>query len=216
VRTGKPQVSYRETVTERAEHSSFFSKVIGTTTLHAGVTLRVEPVKEGIDIKIKLPCELPREFLDATRQSLEDGMIAGPMLGYSITNIKVTVIGVEFSEDEASDIAFKAAAAQAFREAYEKAGPALLEPIMEVEVISPEEYMGDLIADLNTRRGRIEVVENIKEHKLIKAYVPLAASFGYATTLRSLSQGRASFAMHFSHYALLPEEERHKLFDYLA
>jgi len=216
VRTGKPQVSYRETVTQKVEHSSIFSKVIGTATHYAGISLKLEPAEQGADVKIRLPQELPREFLDAIKQSLEDGMIAGPMLGYSITNVKVTVVGVQFREEEASDIAFKAAAAQTFREAYEKAGPALLEPIMDVEVISPEEYMGDIIGDLNTRRGRIDVVENIKEHKLIKAYVPLAASFGYATSLRSLSQGRASFAMHFSHYALLPEEERRKLFDYLA
>ncbi|MBN2379452.1 elongation factor G [candidate division WOR-3 bacterium] len=216
VRTGKPQVSYRETVTQKVEHSSVFSKIIGTTTHYAGVSLKLEPREQGIEVKIHMPQELPREFLDAIRKSLEDGMIAGPMLGYSITNLKVTVVGAQFREEEASEVAFKAVAAQAFREAYEKAGPALLEPIMDVEVISPEEYMGDIICDLNSRRGRIEVVENIKEHKLIKAFVPLAASFGYATTLRSLSQGRASFAMHFSHYALLPEEERRKLFDYLA
>jgi len=122
---------------------------------------------------------------------------------------------VEFREEDASDIAFKAAASQAFSEAYQKASPALLEPIMDVEVITPEPYMGDVIADINTRRGKIEELTNIKEQKLIKGFMPLAASFGYATALRSLTQGRASFAMHFSHYAILPETERKKLFDYL-
>jgi elongation factor G len=129
--------------------------------------------------------------------------------------VRVTVTGVDYREDEASDVAFKAAAAHAFTQAYQKASPALLEPIMDVEVITSDEYMGDVIADINSRRGRIEQVENIKEQKLVKAFVPLAESFGYATALRSLTQGRASFAMHFSHYAILPEELRKRLFDYL-
>jgi len=215
VRTGKPQVSYRETVTQPAEHSAVFSKLLGQKTHYAGVTLKLTPHKDGKEVKIRLAHELPREFLDAMRQSLEGCFSAGPMLGYPITNIRVTVTDADYKEDEASDVAFRAAAAQAFQEAYEKASPALLEPIMEIEVITPEEYMGDVISDINTRRGKIEVVENIKEHKLIKALVPLAASFGYATSLRSLSQGRASFAMHFSHYVVLPEEERRKLFNYM-
>ncbi len=214
VRTGKPQVSYRETVTKKVEHSYVFSRMIGTTAHYAGVTLRVEPYKEGTDVKIKLSSELPREFLDAVRMSLEGLFTAGLMMGFPITNLKITVTAVDYREDQASDIAFKAAASQAFQEAYNKAAPALLEPIMDIEVITPEEYMGDIIADLSTRRGRIEAVENIKEHKFIKAFIPLASSFGYATTLRSLSQGRASFAMHFARYELLPEAERRKLFDY--
>ncbi|MBA7631098.1 Elongation factor G [subsurface metagenome] len=216
VRTGKPQVSYRETVTQKVEHSTTFSRLIGQKTHYAGVTLRLEPYNKGKDIKIHLPQELPREFLDAIRQSLNDSFSAGSMLGYPITNVRVTVTGVDYREDEASEVAFKAAAAQAFTEAYQKASPALLEPIMDVEVITPEEYMGDVLADISTRRGKIEEVESIKEHKLINGFVPLAASFGYATALRSLTQGRASFAMHFSHYALLPEAERRKLFDYLT
>lgn len=216
VRTGKPQVSYRETITRKAEHHSTFSRLIGQKTHYAGVRLELEPHEAGKEVKIHLTEPLGREFLDAIHRSLEDSFSAGPMLGYPITNVRVRVTDVDYREDEASEVAFKAAAAQAFTDAYRKASPALLEPIMDVEVITSEEYMGDVIADINTRRGKIELVEDIKEQKLIKGFVPLAASFGYATALRSLTQGRASFAMHFSHYALLPEEERSKLFDYLT
>lgn len=216
VRVGKPQVSYRETITDKAEHSYTFDRLIGQTAHHAGVTLKLEPYDGGKDVRVKLASELPREFLDALRMSLEEAYSAGPMAGYPVTNVRVTATDVDYREDTASDIAFKAAASHAFTEAYQKAGPALLEPIMDVEVITPEDYMGDVIADLGTRRGRIEEVASIKDHKLIKGFVPLAASFGYATTLRSLTQGRASFAMHFDHYELLPEAERRKLFDYLT
>jgi elongation factor G len=215
VRTGKPQVSYRETITEKVEHTATFSRIIGQKAHYAGVTLKLEPHEDGKKVAIHLPAPLPRELLDAIQKSLEDSFSAGPMLGYPITNVSVTVTGVDYREDEASDVAFKAAAAHAFTQGYQKASPALLEPIMDVEVITSDEYMGDVISDINTRRGRIEQVENIKEQKLVKAFVPLAESFGYATALRSLTQGRASFAMHFSHYALLPEELRKKLFDYL-
>ncbi len=216
VRTGKPQVSYRETVTRKTEHSFTFSRLIGQKTHYAGVTLKMEHHEGGKDVRIKLTLPIPREFLDAMRQSLTDSFSAGPMLGYPITNVRVTVTDVDYREEDASDIAFKAAASHAFTEAYQNASPALLEPVMDVEVITSDEYMGDVIADLGTRRGKVELVENIQEHKLIKAFVPLAASFGYATTLRSLTQGRASFAMHFSHYAVLPEELRKKLFDYMV
>lgn len=216
VRTGKPQVSYRETITKRVEHSAVFSRIIANKTHYAGVTLKLEPYESGKKVEIHLPVPLGREFLDAIRSSLTDSFFAGPMLGYPITKVRVTVTDVEFREEDASDIAFKAAASRAFTEAYQKASPALLEPIMDVEVITPEPYMGDVIADINTRRGKIEELTNIKEQKLIKGFMPLAASFGYATALRSLTQGRASFAMHFSHYAILPETERRKLFDYLT
>lgn len=215
VRVGKPQVSYRETVTEKVEHKAVFARAIGTKNHYAGVTVKLEPHEGGKDIKIHLRSELPREFLQAIEQSLADSFTAGPLLGYPVTNVRATVTDVEFREEEASDIAFKAATAQAFRDAYEQAAPALLEPIMDLEIITPEEYLGDVISDLGSRRGKIELLEDIKEQKLIKGFLPLAESFGYATNLRSRSQGRASFAMHFSHYSLLPEEERRKLFQYL-
>lgn len=216
VRVGKPQVSYRETITEKAEHSATFSRMLGQKAHYAGVTVKLEPYPDGKDVKIHLAQELPREFLDAVRMSVEESFGAGPLAGYPITNVRAMITGVDYREEQASDIAFKAAASQAFQETYARAGPALLEPIMDVEVITPESYMGDVISDLGSRRGKIEEVATIKEQRLIKGFVPLASSFGYATTLRSLTQGRASFAMHFSHYALLPEDERRKLFDYLS
>lgn len=215
VRVGKPQVSYRETVTERVERKATFAKVIGTKSHYAAVTVRVEPHEGGKDARVKLKDEIPREFLQAIETTLSESFSAGQLLGFPVANVRATVTEVEFREEEASDIAFKAATSQAFREAYEQASPALLEPIMDLEIITPEEYLGDVISDLGSRRGKIELLENIKEQKLVKAFLPLSQSFGYATALRSVSQGRASFAMHFSHYSLLPEEERRKLFQYL-
>ncbi|HZJ85014.1 MAG TPA: elongation factor G [Syntrophomonadaceae bacterium] len=205
---GKPQVAYKETVTVTAKAEAVFERETGGRGLFAHVLLEIKPLSEGEGKKFidKSSAEnIPKEFVTAVKDGVLEALQAGNLAGYMVDDLEVTLLGGSFHEVDSSEQAFKVAASMAIKEGLDKAQPCLLEPIMELEIISPEEYVGDIIADLNSRRGRVLAMEENRESKVIKATVPLAESFGYATSLRSASQGRATFSMRLINYAEVPE-----------
>lgn len=210
---GKPMVSYRETITSTAEASGQFIRQSGGKGQYGDVRLRIEPRPEsGIKFENRVrDGEIPREFFPAiesgVRSALENGIIAG----YPVVDVKVTLLGGSYHDVDSSDIAFKAAGSIALREAAIKAQPVLLEPIVSVEVVAPEQFVGEVIADLNARGGRIEGTRMRGETKIVEATVPLGRMFGYATALRSLTQGRAVYTTQFSRYSEVPREKQEQI-----
>jgi elongation factor G len=204
---GKPQVAYRETLNASVEQEHKYAKQTGGRGQYGHVYLRVEPQRRGdgfefVD-KIKGGV-VPREYIPAVQKGVVEAMGSGIVAGYPVIDVKVTLYDGSYHEVDSSEHAFKAAAIQAFREASRKAKPTLLEPIMRVEVVTPEEYMGGVTGDLNSRRGMISDMEDVPAGKIVRAEVPLAEMFGYATSLRSASQGRATYSMEFSQYLPAP------------
>jgi elongation factor G len=204
---GKPQVAYRETLNASVEQEHKYAKQTGGRGQYGHVYLRVEPQERGdgfefVD-KIKGGV-VPREYIPAVQKGVVEAMGSGIVAGYPVIDVKVTLYDGSYHEVDSSEHAFKAAAIQAFREASRKAKPTLLEPIMRVEVVTPEEYMGGVTGDLNSRRGMISDMEDVPAGKIVRAEVPLAEMFGYATSLRSASQGRATYSMEFSQYLPAP------------
>ena len=204
---GKPQVAYRETLNASVEQEHKYAKQTGGRGQYGHVYLRVEPQERGggfefVD-KIKGGV-VPREYIPAVQKGVVEAMGSGIVAGYPVIDVKVTLYDGSYHEADSSEHAFKAAAIQAFREASRKAKPTLLEPIMRVEVVTPEEYMGGVTGDLNSRRGMISDMEDVPAGKIVRAEVPLAEMFGYATSLRSASQGRATYSMEFSQYLPAP------------
>jgi elongation factor G len=206
---GKPQVAYRETITADAEGEGEFIRQTGGRGQYGHAKIRVWPLTDGTDFEFKNEITggvIPKEFIRpveiGVRESLERGVLAGyPMLG-----VGVTLHGGSFHEVDSSELAFKVAGSMAFQDASTKAEPVLLEPVMEVEVVTPEEYMGDVIGDLNRRRGRIISMEPRAGFQVVTSHVPLAEMFGYATDLRSATQGRATYTMQFDHYDEVPKQ----------
>ncbi|MCK9438829.1 MAG: elongation factor G [Patescibacteria group bacterium] len=206
---GNPQVSYRETIKQKAEAEHKYAKQSGGRGQYGHCYLRLEPqVNEGgktyefVD-EVKGGA-IPREYIPAIEKGVKEAMGSGVLAGYPMVDVKVTVYDGSYHEVDSSEIAFKMAAIFAFKDACQKASPVLLEPIMKVEVTTPEEYMGNIIGDLNAKRGQIEEMTDRGNAKVILAKVPLAEMFGYATSLRSMSQGRANYSMEFSHYNEVP------------
>ncbi len=215
--TGKPQVSYRETVTKEAVAEGRFIKQTGGRGQFGVVTLKLQPAHSGVYIIENVKeGKIPKEFIPAIKQGIQECIDTGQLAGYPITNIEVEIIDGEWHEVDSSDLAFRIAAITAFREAFFKAEPTLLEPIMDIEIVSPEQYVGTIIADFNARRGKIVRLESVKGHKILYGLIPLAETFGYATVIRSLSQGRASYSMQFSRYEKIPQELIPKYFPYLS
>ncbi|HBT20985.1 MAG TPA: elongation factor G [Peptococcaceae bacterium] len=207
-KVGKPQVAYRETIRKKARGEGKFVKQTGGRGQYGHAVLEVEPLTSGKEYVFEnkiVGGVIPKEFIPAVDQGVRESMESGYLAGYSVINVKVSLVDGSFHEVDSSEMAFKVAGSYAFRDALKKADPVLLEPIMEVEVIVPEEYMGDVIADLNSRRGDIESIEPRSGAQAIKAYVPLAEMFGYATDLRSLTQGRGTYVMRFSRYDEVPK-----------
>jgi elongation factor G len=205
---GKPQVSYKETISLRADHRARFVRQTGGKGMFADVSLRVEPQEPGkgfvFESKI-VGGSIPKEFIPAVEKGVEDAMRTGVLAGYPMVDVKVTLLDGSYHEVDSSEMAFRIAGSMGFKEACHKAKPRLLEPIFDVEVVVPEEYMGDIIADLSSRRGRIGGMFTRNEARVIAASVPLAEMFGYATRMRSISQGRAAYSMQFSRYETLPQ-----------
>ena len=204
---GKPQVSYREAIKGSCEHREVFKKQTGGRGKFADIIVRIEPADEG---KIGLTFinevkggNVPKEFIPAVEKGFQDAMKNGVLAGYAVESLKVTLIDGSFHPVDSDALSFEHAARGAFKEACAKAQPILLEPIMKVEVLTPEEYMGNIIGDLNTRRGQIEGMEEKNGQRIIKAKVPLATLFGYVTDLRTISSGRATQSMEFLEYAEL-------------
>jgi len=204
---GKPQVAYRETITDAAEQRHRFVRQTGGKGMFADVQIRVEPQEPGKGFEFVndiVGGSIPKEYIPAVEKGIEEAMRSGVLAGYPVVDVKVTLFDGSYHEVDSSEMAFKIAGSMGFKEAVRKAGPKLLEPIMDVEVVVPEEYMGDIIGDLSSRRGRIGGMFQRSDARVIAASVPLAEMFGYATRMRSISQGRAAYSMQFSRYEALP------------
>ena len=205
---GKPQVAYKETIGAPAEVRHRFVRQTGGKGMFADVTLKVEPQEagKGFEFESKIVGgSIPKEFIPAVEKGVEEAMKNGVLAGYPMVDIKVSLLDGSYHEVDSSEMAFKIAASMAFKEACHKARPRLLEPIFDVEVVVPEEYMGDIIGDLSARRGRIGGMFTRADARVIAASVPLSEMFGYATRMRSISQGRAVYSMQFSRYDTLPQ-----------
>jgi len=204
---GKPQVAYRETLNGTVEQEHKYSKQTGGRGQYGHVYLRIEPQERGEGFEFVDQIKggvVPREYIPAVEKGVVEAMESGIVAGYPVIDLKVTLYDGSYHEVDSSEHAFRAAAIQAFREASAKAKPVLLEPIMRVEVVTPEEYMGGVTGDLNSRRGMISEMEDVPAGKIVRAEVPLSEMFGYATSLRSASQGRATYSMEFSQYLPAP------------
>ncbi len=206
---GKPQVAYKETITVPAEAEGKYIKQTGGRGQYGHVKLILEPLEAGKGFEFVDEIKggvIPKEFIPAVEAGVKEAMSVGVVLGYPMTDIRVRLVDGSYHEVDSSELAFKIAASIAFRNAAEKAKPIILEPIMKLEITVPEEYLGEVISDLNARRGRIEGLEMKAGLRIIKALVPLAEMFGYATSLRSITQGRANYTMHFYRYEPTPED----------
>jgi elongation factor G len=205
---GKPQVAYKEAISQLVELREVFKKQTGGRGKFADIIVRIEPAEEGkaglefID-EVK-GGNIPREYIPSVQKGFESAMLNGPLAGFNVDSLKVTLFDGSFHPVDSDQLSFEICARQAFKKAAAKAKPKLLEPMMKVEIVTPEEYMGDIIGDLNRRRGQVEGMEEKSGARVIKALVPLAELFGYVTVLRTLSSGRATSSMEFSKYVEVP------------
>ena len=207
VNVGKPMVAYRETITRAARSEGKFIRQSGGKGQYGHVVLQVEPLRSGEKFQFVEAIKggtVPREYIPSVEKGVREAVERGVLAGYPVVDIKVTLLDGSFHEVDSSELAFKIAGSMAFKEGVKQAQPVLLEPIMAVEVITPEDYIGEVSGDLSSRRGRITKLEPRNGVRVIAANVPLAEMFGYATQLRSSTQGRATFTMQFSHYERLP------------
>ena len=204
---GRPQVTYKESITQPVELREVFKKQTGGRGKFADIIVRIEPVDEGFEGNLQFVDEVkggnvPKEFIPSVQKGFATAMKNGVLAGYPIEQLKVTLIDGSFHPVASDQLSFELCAIQAFKKGCEKAGPVLLEPIMKVEVVTPEESMGDVIGDLNKRRGQVEGMESSRSGaRIVKAKTPLAEMFGYVTALRTITSGRATSTMSFSHYA---------------
>jgi elongation factor G len=204
---GKPQVAYKETIRAIAEAEGKYIKQSGGRGQYGHCWLRVEPRARGEGFEFVDEIKggvIPREYLPAIQKGVKEAIDRGIQAGYPVIDVQVACYDGSYHEVDSSEAAFKMAGSFAFQEACRRANPVILEPIMKVEVVTPEQYMGDVIGDLNSKRAQIQEMGDRGQMKIVKALVPLATMFGYATSLRSLSQGRANYTMEFSHYADTP------------
>ncbi len=205
---GKPQVAYRETIRSTVEQESKFVRQSGGRGQYAHVFLRIEPMEPGSGYEFEnsiVGGVVPREYIPAVDKGIQEQMENGVIAGYPVVDCKVTLYDGSYHDVDSSEMAFKIAGSMGFREGATKASPVLLEPIMKVEVVTPEDYMGDVMGDLNRRRGLPQGMDESPSGKVIRAEVPLAEMFGYATDLRSMSQGRAVYSMEFEKYSEVPQ-----------
>jgi elongation factor G len=207
---GKPQVAYRETIRRTVEkHSYTHKKQTGGSGQFAKIQITIEPLDSEAGemyefVNAVTGGRIPREYIPSVDAGIQDAMGSGVVAGYPIVGIKATLVDGAYHEVDSSEMAFKIAGTMALKEAVRLASPALLEPIMDVEVRTPEEYMGDVIGDVNSRRGQIQSMDDATGVKVIRALVPLSEMFGYIGDLRSRTQGRAVYSMQFSNYAEVP------------
>ena len=204
---GQPQVAYRETIKSAVEQEYKYAKQSGGRGQYGHVFLRIEPVEAGSgftfvnDIKGGV---VPKEYIPAVEKGCQEALQNGILAGYPVEDVKITLFDGSYHEVDSSEMAFKLAASMGFKEGAKKANPAILEPMMKVEVETPEEYMGDVIGDLNKRRGQVNSMDERSGNKIVTAFCPLSQMFGYSTDLRSQTQGRATYSMEFDHYEEVP------------
>jgi len=207
---GAPQVNYKEAITKEVEHREVFKKQTGGRGKFADIQVIIGPADDdtkGLQFIDKIKGgNIPKEYIPAIQKGFKEAMYNGVLAGYPVDSLKVTLIDGSYHDVDSDSLSFEIAAKMAFKSACAKAKPVLLEPIMSAEVVTPEEYMGDIISDFNRRRGKVEGMENRGGARVIKAKVPLAEKFGYVTVLRTLSSGRATSSMEFSHYEEVPKE----------
>jgi len=212
---GAPQVAYKEAITQTVELREVFKKQTGGRGKFADIIVRVEPASQG-HVGLEFVDEvkggrIPREFIPPVEKGFKDALSNGPLAGFPVDALKVTLLDGSFHPVDSDQLSFEICARQAFKSAASKAKPVLLEPIMKLEIVTPEEYMGDIIGDLNRRRGDVAGMETKGNAKVINARVPLSEQFGYVTVLRTLSSGRATSSMEFSHYQEVPRNLAEKV-----
>ncbi len=205
---GQPQVAYRETIRQTVEQEYKYAKQSGGRGQYGHVFLKLEPLEPGEGYEFVDAIKggtVPREYIPAVDKGIQEAMQGGVLAGYPVEDVKVTLYDGSYHDVDSSEMAFKLAASMGFKEGARKAGAVILEPMMKVEVEVPEEYMGDVIGDLNRRRGQVEGMDDRAGNKIVNAFVPLSEMFGYSTDLRSATQGRATYTMEFDHYAEVPK-----------
>jgi len=210
INQGAPQVAYKETITGKVEHREVYKKQSGGRGKFADISFIIEPIedkeKEGLEFENKIKGgNIPREFIPSVEKGFKEAMKSGVLAGYPVDSLKVTLVDGSFHAVDSDQLSFEIAAKIAYRNAMPLANPVLLEPIMKIEVVTPEEYMGDIVGDMNRRRGQVEGMDDRAGAKVVKAKVPLSEMFGYVTDLRTMSSGRASSSMEFSHFDACPK-----------
>jgi elongation factor G len=205
---GAPQVAYRETITRAADVDYTHKKQTGGSGQFARVKMHFEPLPAGSGFEFKSAVvggSVPKEYIPGVEKGIRGSVETGVLAGFPVIDFRATLTDGAYHEVDSSALAFEIAARAAFKEGMQKAGPKLLEPVMRVEVVTPEDYMGDVIGDLNSRRGQVTGMDTRGNARVVTAMVPLANMFGYVNTLRSMSQGRAQYTMHFDHYEQVPQ-----------
>ncbi|MDZ7766798.1 MAG: hypothetical protein U5K00_20675 [Melioribacteraceae bacterium] len=205
---GKPQVAYRETISKAVQVEGKFVKQSGGRGKYGHVKIELGPNEPGKGYEFEnaiVGGNVPKEYIPSVSNGIQEAMRNGVIAGYPVVDVKVKLYDGSYHDVDSDEMSFKVAGSMAFRDGARKASPILLEPMMKVEVITPEEYLGDVMGDLNGRRGKIEGFSSRKDAQVIRGLVPLAEMFGYATTVRSMTQGRAIYTMQFSHYSEVPK-----------
>ncbi|MCP3892714.1 MAG: elongation factor G [Desulfobulbaceae bacterium] len=213
-RVGTPQVAYKETIGISHKAEAKFDQLTGAKGQYGHVMIEIEPLERGLGIEFVSEVDddlIPAEFMDSIERGIIDTLDSGPLVGYPLTDIKIRLVGGSYHEEESTEMAFGVAGAMAIRRGASEAEPILLEPVMSLEVTTPEEYVGDVIADVNGKRGKIVGVSAESNLQILKAQVPLAEMFGYSTSLRSATQGRANFTMQFLEYDAVPAQKAEKI-----
>ncbi len=213
---GRPQVSYKECIRKPSHQDTKFAKQSGGRGQFAHVVIDIEPAAPGTGLIFEnkiVGGAIPKEYIPAVQKGLEEAMRTGVIAGYPLMDIKVQLVDGAYHEVDSSEIAFKIAASMALKDAVRKASPALMEPIMKVEVVTPDTYLGNVVGDLNSRRGKIQEMHPRADGQVVTAHVPLSDMFGYATTLRSVTQGRAIFTMQFDHFHEVPNSVAEKILE---
>jgi elongation factor G len=214
VKVGRPQVAYREAIQRAASAEGKYIRQSGGRGQYGHVVFEIEPLPEGKGYEFEdkiVGGVVPKEYIAAVQKGLEEATQSGVLGGYPVIGIKIALVDGSYHDVDSSEMAFKIAASLGFKEVMKKAGPILMEPIMSVEVVTPEDYVGDVIGDLSSRRGRIDGMDMRANARIIKSYVPLASMFGYATDLRSKTSGRANYTMQFDHYEPAPADVTEKV-----
>jgi elongation factor G len=204
---GKPQVAYKETIKTANKAEGKYIRQTGGRGQYGHVWLNVEPMEQGGGFEFVnkiVGGTVPKEYINPVEQGVKDAMANGVIAGYPVVDLRVTIIDGSYHEVDSSEMAFKIAGSMALQEGVKKGNPIIMEPIMKVEVVTPEEFMGDVMGDINSKRGRIQKMGDRPQVKVVDALVPLSEMFGYATELRSMTQGRASYVMEFDHYEEVP------------
>jgi len=205
---GAPQVQYKEAIFSKVEHRETYKKQTGGRGKFADIKVVIEPAEEGKEgltfVNAIKGGNVPREYIPNVEKGFKDAMKNGPLANYSVDSLKVTLYDGSFHPVDSDGLSFETAAKMAWRTAGKQATPKILEPMMKIEVVTPEDHMGDVVGDLNKRRGQVDGMDSRNGAQVIKAIVPLSEMFGYVTTLRTISSGRATSSMEFSHYAATP------------